>query len=88
MLQKRIKKVPEDEREHELSLYKATRARMTCQRAKKNQVNIPCMDKCQELIENLGANTPNFPFSKVVSYQYIKTYEVITCYHLRTEKKS
>ena len=65
-----MKKVPEDEKEHELSLYKATRARMTCQRAKKNQVTIPCMEKCQELIENLGPNTPNFPFSKVVSYNF------------------
>lgn len=65
MQKKRLQKVPEDEKEHELKLYKATRARMTCQRAKKNQVNIPCADKCQELIENLGPNTPNFPFSKI-----------------------
>ena len=87
-----MKKVPEDEKAHELSLYKATRARMTCQRANKNQVNIPCTEKCQELIENLGPNTPNFPFSKVVSYRLTKTYLINQTkdnkMQLRTEKKS
>lgn len=64
MQKKRMKKTPEDEKEHLLHLFRTTRARAVCQRARKNKVNVPCLEKCDELMENLGANTPSFPFSK------------------------